>query len=149
MWQRISGVVQAGHQVASGLGRNNPYLSGTLQLQLPFFKALGLDLSGCYLGTLNVSIAPLTFQLTQPHYTFRKVAWTPLHPPEDFSFSACRVIFREQSYSGWVYYPHPETKIRHFQDPSLIEILAPFIDGIEYGARVELELNSAEVVISG
>lgn len=147
-WQRITGRVQAGHQVASGRGVSNPYPNGTLQLQLPFFKTLGLDLSGCYLGTLNISIAPHTFQLTQPQYTFRKVEWTKLHPPEDFSFSACRVIFREQVYAGWVYYPHPETKIRHFQNPTLIEILAPFIAGIEYGVRVELELNSGEVIVS-
>lgn len=149
MWQTVSGVVQTGHQVASGRGASNPYPSGTLQLQFPYFKALGLDLSQNYLGTLNISLAPYTFQLHQPQYTFRKVAWTNLHPPEDFSFSACRVIFQERIYPGWVYYPHPETKIRHFQNPYLIEILAPFIERIEYGVQVELELNSGEVVING
>jgi hypothetical protein len=52
------GCLRPGHQVASGLAVNNPYPAGTIAMQTPFFKALGLDLSGFYVGTLNVSIAP-------------------------------------------------------------------------------------------
>ena len=44
-----------------------------------------------YLGTLNIDIRPLAFELVEPEFTFRDVSWTDLHPPEHFSFSRCRV----------------------------------------------------------
>ena len=64
-----------------------------------------------------------------------------------FSFSRCNVIFKGERFPGWVYYPHPETKKRHFQQPSMIEILAEYIPGIGYGAEIEIELDSDEIQI--
>ena len=87
----ISGIVVEGHRVASGPSNEYPY--GSLERQKPFFKAGGLDLERFFLGTLNVSIAPLWFEMIQPTYIFRQIAWTDLHPPEDFSFSPCGVRF--------------------------------------------------------
>jgi hypothetical protein len=144
-WQTVRGVVLRGHQVASQ--RSDHYPRGSIEMQVPFFKALGLDLTPYYWGTLNVSIAPYTFSMTAPEYTFRSVNWTTKHPPEDFSFSRCSILFRGNRYEGWVYYPHPETKKRHFQNPSLVEIIAPRIPGIAYGDVVDIELNSAEVSV--
>jgi hypothetical protein len=141
----IPGVIVEGYQVASGPSRDYPY--GTLEKQLPLFKQLGLDLQEFYLGTLNVSIAPVTFELFNPEYTFRQVAWTDLHPPEDFSFSRCTVRFKGGSYAGYIYYPHPETKKRHFESASLLEIISVHIPAIRYGDRVELELNPYEIRI--
>ena len=146
-WQRVSGIVQAGHRVASGQAADTPYAEGTIALQIPFFRPLGLDLTSCFQGTLNVSISPDQFVIQNPTYTFRQVGWTTQHPPEDFSFSPCFVIFQETRYPGWVYYPHPETKKTHFQDSSTLEVLAPLIAGIGYGDRLELELNRAEIWI--
>jgi hypothetical protein len=83
--------------------------------------------------------------MVNPEYTFRQVAWTDLHPPEDFSFSRCMVRFNGASYAGYVYYPHPETKKRHFESASLIEIISVYIPEIRYGERVELELNADEI----
>jgi hypothetical protein len=146
-WLRVAGVVQRGHGVASGHGPNSPYPISSLQMQKPFFKEHGLDLSAYFEGTLNLSIAPHTFKMQHPQFTFPLVAWTTLHPPETFSFSACRLIHRGATHAGWVYYPHPETKIRHFQDPTIIEVITTFIAGLAYDDTVELELNPDEVTI--
>ena len=141
----VSGVIIPGYQVASRPSKDYPY--GTLEKQFPLFKQLGLDLSGYYLGTLNISIAPVTFEMAAPQYTFRQVAWTDLHPPEDFSFSRCSVRYRGSRYDGFVYYPHPETKKRHFESASLIEVICLPVPDIRYGEPVELELNPAEIRI--
>ena len=140
---RIPGNLVHGHQVASKPSREYPY--GTVEKQKPHFKRLGLDLSDCFNGTLNVSIAPLEFEITAAQYTFNMVQWTDLHPPETFSFSRCKVIFNSAEYSGWVYYPHPETKKAHFQNPSILEVITEKIPGIRYGDHLELELNENEI----
>ena len=104
----------------------------------PFLKLGGLDLDLFFTGTINISIAPLKYKLVKPAYTFRQIGWTGLHPPEDFSFSPCRVLFQAMGFDGYIYYPHPETKIRHFQAPSVIEVITDKIPGIGYGSQVEL-----------
>ncbi len=144
-WVTLPGVVVRGYMVASGQAADSPYPGGTIAMQLPFFKKLGLDLSGCYPATLNISVSPYTFSLANPEHTFRRVEWTSEHPPEDFSFSRCRVTFNRATYRGWVYYPHPETKKRNFQNPSTVEVLAPFIPSLKYGYTVELALNTDEI----
>lgn len=148
-WVSIPGVVVRGHRVASGLAPDSPYPRGTIEMQIPFFRALGLDLSPYFPATLNVSIAPLTFQMRAPEHTFHHVAWTDRHPPEHFSFSRCRVAFNKHFYDGWVYYPHPETKQRHFQNPSLLEIIAPRIPDLDYGAEVIVFIKPQEITLVG
>jgi hypothetical protein len=39
---------------------------------------------------------------------------------------------------GYIYWPHPETKPEHFQDPHTVEILAPGLDGVADGVEVRL-----------
>lgn len=141
----LIGTVKSGHQVASGNAIDSPYERGTLEMQLPFFKVLGLDLSGLYLGTLNISIAPYTFRLVQPKYTFAHVKWHRDYPAETFSFSPCIVVYQNVGYDGLVYYPHPETKIGHFQDDSILEIIASRIPNIDYGDRLNLKINPQEI----
>ena len=148
LWQTVSGIVQPGHRVASGTTSDSPYPRGTIEMQLPFFQALGLDLSGYFRGTLNLSLSPHTFQLVRPEFTFRAVAWTDLHPPEDFSFSRCRLIFESTAYDSLIYFPHPETKARHFQNPSVVEVMAPPIANLSYGSQVELDYNPLELVVN-
>ena len=134
-----------GHQVASRPSKDYPYSS--LEKQKPYFKALGLDLSEFFNGTLNISIAPLTFEMIAPEFTFPLVEWTDLHPPETFSFSRCKVIFEGIEYPGWVYYPHPETKKNHFQNPSLVEVIAVEIPKLQYGDSLAVELNLNEIKV--
>ncbi|MHB8136150.1 MAG: hypothetical protein ACYDH1_18230 [Anaerolineaceae bacterium] len=141
----VSGIVVEGHRVASRPSKDYPY--SALEKQKPYFKERGLDLGQFFLGTLNVSIAPLTFEIVKAEFTFPLVAWTDLHPPEMFSFSPCKVRFQGKQYEGMLYYPHPETKIRHFQDPALMEVLAAYIPGIGYGSQVELLLNLEQIKI--
>jgi hypothetical protein len=144
-WIVVPGILVQGHQVASRPSRAYPYSS--LEKQKPFFKKLGLDLYEYFNGTLNISIAPLTFEMSAPEFTFELVEWTDLHPPETFSFSRCSVLFREREYSGWVYYPHPETKRTHFQDPSLVEVITVEIPNIKYDNVIELEVNPQEITL--
>ena len=134
-----------GHQVASRPSTAYPYSS--LEKQRPYFKALGLDLSPYFTGTLNISIAPLEFAMIQPEFTFPLVEWTDLHPPETFSFSRCKIRFKGKSHEGWVYFPHPETKKTHFQNPSLIEVITFEVEGIQYGDVLEVKVNSGEISV--
>jgi hypothetical protein len=86
--------------------------------------------------------------MEKPEFTFQYVEWTDLHPPEHFSFSHCKVVFKNIEYEGWVYYPHPETKLRHFQDPSLLEVIAYPIPEITYGDMLVVLLNPDEIVVN-
>lgn len=145
-WITIPGVVLEGYRVASGPSEYYPY--GALEKQKPLFKEQGLDLEPFYNGTLNISIKPFLYEMAHPQYTFRKIEWTPLHPPEDFSFSACRVSFQGIVYPGWVYYPHPETKKRNYQDPTLVEVITMRIPQIQYGDAIQIEVNPREISIA-
>jgi hypothetical protein len=144
----VPGVVCRGYGIASGVARNSPYPNGSIPLQIPHFQRLGLDLSGLHGATVNVSIRPRRFQLSRPRFTFRSVEWVAGFPPEDFSFSPCRIRFGAGVYRGWVYYPHPETKQRHHHDPTTLEIIASYIPGIGTGDDVELELLADEIIVS-
>jgi hypothetical protein len=142
-WTRVNGILAQGYRVASGPSADYPY--GALDRQRPIFKARGLDLAGCFNGTLNIDIRPHAFKMEKPEYTFHHVEWTDLHPPEHFSFSRCKVIYKEGEYNGWVYYPHPETKERNFQNPSLVEVIALPIPNIHYGDTLQVLLNPEEI----
>ncbi len=144
-WIPLHGKLARGYRVASGPSADYPY--GALERQRPIFESRGLDLSGYFNGTLNIDIRPFEFRMRSPEFTFRSVEWTDLHPPEDFSFSRCKVVFQGAEYDGWVYYPHPETKRRNFQDPSLLEAIAGWIEGIEYGDELEVLVNGEEIEV--
>lgn len=77
MSNSLPGIIKPGHQVASGKAIDSPYDRGTIEMQLPFLKNLGLDLTnfflGTLIGTLNISIAPYIFKIIQPQYTFKDV----------------------------------------------------------------------------
>jgi hypothetical protein len=144
---KVTGIVQAGHQVASGRSSNSPYDQGTIALQTPHFLALGLDIRAYFQGTLNISLAPFVYSLIRPAHSFKQVKWHPDYPWEDFSFAPCQLTYRNTTYPSLIYFPHPETKINHWQDPSIIELLAPKVDSIAYGDRVELEVNPKVIQI--
>src|SRR5574341_1170673 len=145
-WTLVPGIIVQGYRVASGPSKDYPY--GALDRQRPIFKSHGLDLSGYFNGTLNIDIRPHTYKLIKPEFTFRNVEWTDLHPPEHFSFSRCKVIRKDVEYDGWVYYPHPETKVRHFQDPSLLEVIARRIPELKYGDPVQVLVDQEEIEVS-
>ena len=142
-WMTLHGKLAQGYRVASGPSQDYPY--GALDRQRPLFAERGLDLSAYFNGTLNIDITPSTFALIKPEYTFERVEWTDLHPPETFSFSRCKVIYQGIEYDSCVYYPHPETKLRNFQNPSLLEVIAMEIPGITYGDDLDVKINPAEI----
>ncbi len=145
-WIYVEGIVVQGYRVASGPSSDYPY--GALDRQRPFFKKGGLDLDGFFNGTLNINISPKIYRLVKPVFTFHDVEWTDLHPPEHFSFSRCNVIHTGNFYNGWVYYPHPETKLRNFQNPSLLEVIAELVPLLQYGDHIRVELDPAEITLS-
>jgi len=144
-WTHVKGILAQGYRVASGPSADYPY--GALDRQRPIFKARGLDLSGYFNGTLNINIQPYAFSMNKPEYTFQYVEWTDLHPPEHFSFSHCKVIYKDIEYDGWVYYPHPETKERNFQNPALVEVIATPIPDIQYGDELQVLLDPGEITV--
>jgi hypothetical protein len=145
-WTKVHGTLTQGYRVASGPSADYPY--GALDRQRPIFKERGLDLDAYFNGSLNVDISPAVFVMQKPEFTFENVAWTDLHPPEHFSFSRCKVLYKEVEYDGWIYYPHPETKKRHFQNPSLLEVIAQPIPEIKYGDELEVLVNPDEIGIT-
>lgn len=121
-------------------------------MQQPFFKALGLDFDeyfgGDYVsGTLNLSIAPMTYDILKPEYFFKNVAWTDIFPAENFFMSAAHIHYQGQAYRALLYIPDPATKPDHFQAPSTIEAIAQTIPGIEYGHGLSLAYNPSAIAL--
>jgi CTP-dependent riboflavin kinase len=143
----LKGVLVPGYRVASGPSKDYPY--GTLEKQKPFFKERGLNLDPYFEGTLNISIAPKHFTWVKQKYTFRGVAWTDMHPPEDFSFQPCRVKVKGDYYEGIIYYPHPQTKVRHFEKDDLIEVITTWVPGLNTGDRLEIEVEAGVLELTG
>ena len=144
-WIRTT--VVPGHGVASGRSATSPYPEGTIAMQRPLFAQRGLDLSDCWPGTLNLSVAPLELRLRDPDHTFPLLHWTDLHPAETFSF--WRITIHSDldgEVQAWIYYPHSETKERHHQPRSVVEVLAPRMRGV--GACDELLFKDARNRIS-
>lgn len=147
--QHVKGKVLKGHRVASGQSGDPRFPEGTLALQKPIFEKLGFPLNEYHQGTINVSIVPHTYEVVQPIRTFRGIKWHPATATEDFSFFNCQIRLEGSNKytNALVYRPHPDTKPEHFQNPSVLEILAPFIDGIEYGISVDLQLPAKQIAL--
>lgn len=147
-WQRVPGVVLQGHGVASGQAQDARYPQGTIALQKPVFATRGVSLDAYFSGTLNISIQPYQYAVKAAKWTLREVKWTTADFTEDFSFFDCQLILKSsRTYSGLIYYPHPETKPEHFQAPHILEIITEYIDGIEYGESVLLAIDPTQIEI--
>lgn len=149
----IPATIVQGHRVASGLNGNPRFPDGTVRMQQPFFHALGLDLSACYPGTLNVGIAPLRYHILSPKHTFRSVKWHPTEPAEDFSFFDVTVHHGGEGENlppvhGLIYFPHPETKPEHFQKPDILELLLPWTESLSYGTTIHLEVPARQMTFA-
>jgi hypothetical protein len=145
---RLIGRVVRGHGVASGRSDASPYPAGTIAMQAPVFRQAGLDLSDCWPGTVNLSFAPLDLRLKHPDHCFQQLHWTDLHPPETFSFWRVILITESgQRACGWIYLPHPETKQRHWQSFSTLEVLAPFLHGLAPNSRVEVVDDRSRIAL--
>lgn len=143
----LKGQLIDGHGIASGRSAKSPYPRGSLAMQAPFFAAQGLDLSNCFMGTLNVNIAPEIWTLRKAQYQFENLRWTHLHPPETFSFVSCLLRTTPQNswVDAWLYYPHPETKKMHLQAANIMEIIAPPMQSCAITSKVELRFKSQHI----
>jgi len=147
-WQTVSARVVVGHRVASGLNEDPRFPGGTLRMQAPHFLALGFDLGVFYRGTVNVSIAPHSYRVVKARQSFHNLKWHTTEPAEDFSFFDVRLLRPSgPPIAGCIYYPHPETKPEHFQQPDVLELLLPFVEGLHCGAGLTLEIPEAQMVI--
>lgn len=117
-------------------------------MQLPHFARLGLDLSAYHRGTLNLDISPLTYRLLKPHLTFEQLKWHPVEPAETFSFFDARLLHAAKTHEVLIYFPHPETKPEHFQAPTTLEILAPWIDGLGYETIIQLAIDPEQMILT-
>ena len=117
-------------------------------MQAPFFRALGFDLAAYHQGTLNVSIAPHRYRVVKAPKTFRQVKWHPTEPAEDFSFFDVQLTRAgAPPVAGKIYYPHPDTKPAHFQQPSVLELLLPYVEGLKYGDEVQLSIPTEQMIV--
>ncbi|MCW1915580.1 hypothetical protein OJ996_18490 [Luteolibacter sp. GHJ8] len=147
--QTFEAKIVPGHQVASGRNLDPRFPGGTIRMQIPHFRELGVDLSSYHPGTINVSIAPLRYEVIAPRWTLRAVKWHPTEPVEDFSFFDVEVLVKDEVVGkGLIYHPHPDTKPEHFQRADVLELLLPFIEGLEYGAVLQLRTDKSQILIS-
>jgi hypothetical protein len=147
-WIQLKGHVQKGYGVASGKSGDPRFPKGTLELQKPFFQQRGLNLDDYYLGTINLSISPHSYEVKVPKYTFRNVKWSSENPPEDFSFFDCRILTdSSNTLNGLIYYPHPETKPEHFQSPDVLEIITFPIDDLKERDELIIEVDQQQMEI--
>ncbi|TQV73717.1 hypothetical protein FLL45_12670 [Aliikangiella marina] len=145
--REIEARLVSGYQIASGLADDSPYPSGSIELQIPYFKQLGLDLSDYYAATLNLDISPYAFEIREPDYFFPQVKWYQ-GVSENFLFVECRLIHLKKAHSGHIYYPDPKTKPAHLHSRSLIEVIAPFIPGIQVHDKMVVEVDESKLSIS-
>ena len=143
----IDAILSKGHQVASGKAINSPFPEGTISMQIAYFLEKIPALSECFLATLNVDIQPKTFSLIHPTYTFQNIKWSQEYAAEDFSLTPCTIIYDDKEYASFHYYPHPETKIGHFHNDSILEVIAPYIEGIQYGDLLKLQIDKNRISI--
>jgi hypothetical protein len=135
----IAGTVVAGYGVASGQGSDRRYPAGSIRLQQPHFLAKGIDLSPYFAGTLNVDLAP---HLPVPrHPVFDDTLGWFDGIEERFLLMPIEIETRGKRVAGLWYYPHPETKAAHFQRGSVVELLLPWIAGLEPGEPVQVGFN--------
>jgi hypothetical protein len=51
-------------------------------------------------------------------------------------------------YESFVYWPHPSTKPEFKQDPSVLEVIAPFIENANYGNEITITADSSSINFS-
>ncbi len=142
----VVGILSPGYGHASGI-RSKKYPEGTINLQRPHFFKHGLDISDCFAGTLNVSIAPRSFRMKTAEFLLHEIIWKEGRRAENFMIARCKVKRGIDWLPSFVYYPDPSTKDNSIDDPQQIQILAPKIEGIKYGDKIELLLRSKEIEI--
>ncbi|MEW6982948.1 hypothetical protein AAD001_09890 [Colwelliaceae bacterium 6471] len=130
--------VVKGHQVASGMSINSPYPKGTIALQTPYFKSLGLDLTDYFSGTINAQFDCQQIELMKYSHVFENLNWLKGLPSETFYFAPVKIEYKKKLYRAFVYQPDKQTKIDHFQENNVLELIAEQLPGLNYNEQLEL-----------
>ncbi|MBO9490600.1 hypothetical protein J7384_09510 [Endozoicomonas sp. G2_1] len=138
----IGFTVVKGHQIASGLAADSPYPKGSIEMQAPYFKMLGLDLSNYYLATINAQFNCHAIATKQYHNYFQDVHWAAGFASESFGFIKCGILWQNKRYDALIYQPDKTTKIAHTQPENCLEIIAPKLDGLDYGDQLILQVDA-------
>ncbi|RAJ15407.1 hypothetical protein [Arenibacter echinorum] len=142
---KVKAIVKQGHGVASGKAKDPRYPNGTLKAQYQHFSQKGLDLSPYFLGTINLDIAPYFFKILKPKYFLENINWSTHIPPENFYFFDVSLHINKNSYNGLIYMPDPATKAEHFQNPTILEVILPKIEELNYGDTVIIEVDDKQI----
>jgi hypothetical protein len=139
----VIGVVEPGLGYASGV-RSEKYPEGTINLQRPHFAKRGFDISHCFGGTINLSIAPRRCRIKAPEWVFRDVRWTDRRAAETFFLGRCRIENGAEKVDGFIYCPDPGGKDSTVDNPCQLQLLAPLIPNVSYGTQLRAWLRSEE-----
>ncbi len=142
--RELDGIVVRGHGVASGIGINQD--EGSIKKQKRFFDKI-IDWEHFWPGTINVSISPNRYLWKNNKATYEGINWHVDQPKEDFGISKCKITVKGESHDAWAYCPLPKTKTQNLHDPTMIEIIAPKIEGLEYGDKVSVVLNDNDFIV--
>ena len=147
MIKHLKARVIKGYGVASGQNGDKRFPGGTIFMQKEYFRALGLNIDRFFSATLNIDIAPYSFEIINPKYFFKEVNWTEQLSAENFYFFDIKVKFQQSIYTGYIYMPDPETKEEHIQGKTTLELLLPKIENIKYGDEIEIEIPGEQMKI--
>lgn len=141
----LVGIVVKGRTSASGM-RFEGKSPGTIELQKPFFSQAGIDITGLFNGTINVSIAPKLFNIEKPDYMVT-CKWSERFPEETFWLVRVTIKHHGSDYLGYWYYPTP-SEIKAHQTNNVVELLCPKIDGLKYGDEVIIKIKEKNIVLT-
>ncbi len=142
----LEGEVVRGKRITSGQ-RVDPEtgLTDTIRKQKPYFAERGVKgIEDMYNGTVNMDISPREFRITEPDYELLDIPWSDKLPePESFWLVHASTEYQDRDYEGYIYYPLPSEVKSHSNN--IVEMLFPFIEGLEYGDELRVEVDSDKV----
>lgn len=147
MIKTLAVTVVKGHQVASGNAENSPFPDSTIAMQKPFFAKQGLNLKEFKNGTVNLVLTCKSVSILRHDYFFQNIKWSPNHAAESFYFIKCVLIKAGIKYPAYIYQPDLKSKIGHFQNKNVLEVIARPIVNLRYGDQLQLEVNSDYLLI--
>ncbi len=133
----VPGQVVEGHGAASGSGGDARFPQGTLALQFPHFAKAGIAVEHYMPATINVDL-PFELIPRNPISRIEHLEWLDGYPTETFEFFDSKIAVAGVAHRGLVYRPDPATKPEFSQPGSVVEVLAPPVDGIGPGTPVSV-----------
>jgi len=137
------GKVVEGHGAASGSGGDVRFPQGTLVLQFPHFARAGVAIEGYMPATINVDL-PFELVSRNPMSRIEHLEWLDGYPTETFEFFESKIAVAGVAHRALVYRPDPATKPEFTQPGSVVEVLAPPIEGISPGTPVSVWVDPVQ-----